>query len=154
MTKLPQVCGTCHKLKPADAISRRKCKGRYNAFYHICDACAEKPAPIRRLNRVNQETPIERTVRIALQGCGFKCEAEYPVDGCLFDFAVPSLMLLIEVDSPSYHRYPRQKRRDAIKTKIAKKHEYKLVRVRPDIGTVDLLAIRAVEARRDELGVA
>lgn len=153
MSDLPQVCGTCKKLKPAGAISRRKCKGRYNTFYWICDACAEKPKPIKRNNRRNKETPIERAARLALQKCGFKCEAEYDVGGCIYDFAVPELMLLIEVDSPSYHRWPRQKRRDAIKTKIAGKHRYKLVRIRSDVDTIDIRAAQAVEDRRSELGI-
>lgn len=153
MSSLSQRCSRCSKIKPGNVVSRRKCKGRYNKFYYICDHCASQPADIKRNNRFNKETPPERVVREALKGCGFKCEAEFELGGCLYDFAVPRLMLLMEIDTASYHRYPRQKRRDAVKSRIAHDNNYKLVRVHRDLGMLDLRALRAVEMRKAELGI-
>jgi very-short-patch-repair endonuclease len=148
---LPQVCARCRKLKAAELGRFVKSSTRYAARYFICANCDANP-PVIRLARFNNETPPERQVREALTGCGFQVYAEYKLENFIYDFAIPRLRLLIEIDSRKYHRFPRQKRKDSLKTQIAIKSHWKLVRLTPSDG-LRISAVETVRDRRIELGL-
>lgn len=124
-------------------------KTRYNQRYFVCDHCALSK-PIVRRRRPNQETPPEKEVRLALQACAFKVHAEYPLGSFIYDFAVPKLRLLLEIDSKTYHRLPAQRKRDRVKTAHAVDRHWKLVRLTAGAG-VGASALAAVFARAEEL---
>jgi very-short-patch-repair endonuclease len=92
-----------------------------------CDSCLDKPTFIRCGRR--RETPPEKTAREILLQSGHKFYQEYELKKFKFDFAIPRLRLLIEIDSRSYHRYPRQKANDRAKTKVAEEQKWSLLRV-------------------------
>jgi very-short-patch-repair endonuclease len=128
-----------------------KSSTRYAKKYFICAGCDTNP-PIVRLARPNNESPPEREVREALTGCGFSVVAEYPLGHFIYDFAVPRLRLLMEIDSKSYHRFPRQIKRDQLKTAFAKEQHWELVRLRTS-SELRLAAIETVRNRAQALGV-
>jgi very-short-patch-repair endonuclease len=144
-------CSVCRKFKPESLGKLVKSRTRYNHKYFVCDHCS-LTTPIRRHHRTNQETPPEREVREALSSCGFAVEAEFMVGRFIYDFAVPKIRLLIEVDSNRFHRLPRQVKRDRLKNACARKQHWKLVRVKvgPNVG---MDALMAVKERSQELGL-
>ena len=144
------VCAVCRKPKPESLGKLKTSRTRHNTKYFVCDNCGLN-TPVQRKNRVNQETPPEREVREALSGCGFKAEAEFKVDRFIYDFAVPKIRLLIEVDSQRYHRLPRQIKRDRQKDKVASQFHWKLVRLRTGSG-LGTAVLQAGAARVQELG--
>lgn len=88
------------------------------------------------------ETPVEREARKALEAIveqGYFVAAEYEVDGknagfegsMFYDFAIPKLRMLIEIDSFSYHHKGYHKKRDKRKNLWAEENQWHLVRVRP-----------------------
>lgn len=143
-----QICVKCRKLKPAHLGKRIKSSTRYSTHYFICDHCAASPLPPRN-NRACHESPIERKVRESLASCGQKVLAEYPLGKFYFDFAVPALRLLIEVDSAFYHRLPRQKKRDRFKDELARLTGWKVARIGTERAELD--ALQAVLDRKNEL---
>jgi very-short-patch-repair endonuclease len=142
-------CVICRKFKPESLGKLVKSRTRHNHKYFVCDHCRLTP-PIRRHHRENQETPPEREVREALMGCGFSVEAEFKVGRFIYDFAVPKIRLLIEVDSNRYHRLPRQIKRDRLKDKCAHEQHWKLVRVKTS--GAGSAALAALQNRAQELG--
>ena len=126
---LPQVCCRCRQLKMPNLV-KEMTGGRYNQKIIVCLACLEKPEVTRQL-RTDKETPIEKDVREALQLCDVKAEAEFPIGPFIFDFAVPRLRLLIEVDSVSYHTTASKKKRDQAKTHLVLEQGWRLVRLKP-----------------------
>jgi very-short-patch-repair endonuclease len=90
---------------------------------------------VLRLARLGEETPLEKEAREALEKLHVKAFAEYPAGRFIFDFAIPKLRMLIEVDSVTYHRRWRNVRTDEKKNQWAHKNLWHLVRIRaPDIG--------------------
>lgn len=144
------VCRACRQPKLASLGTLTMSRARYNQRYFVCDHC-RLSTPIRRLRRPTQETPPERKARTAMVGCGELVRAEYPLGPFIYDFAVPSLRLLIEIDSRRFHRLPRQAKRDRAKDRHARENRWKLVRLQagPNVG---LAALLAVNDRRQELG--
>jgi very-short-patch-repair endonuclease len=72
-----------------------------------------------------------------------------------YDFAVPKLRLLIELDSSTYHRGYRLAR-DHAKSRYAKESSWKLIRFRVSGDGDELLADRVfayLDRREDELGI-
>ena len=65
---------------------------------------------------------------------GMPFDQEKPLEGFYYDFSIPSLNLLIEIDSHTYHKQISRQRIDRAKDAVAKRMGWKLVRVRdPDI---------------------
>jgi very-short-patch-repair endonuclease len=97
------------------------------------------------------ETPPEREVREALSTCGFKVVAEFQLGKFIYDFAVPKLRLLLEVDSRKFHRLPWQRRKDKLKDAWAKSQHWEVARlpVGPGLGTA---ALSEVFERARQLG--
>jgi very-short-patch-repair endonuclease len=145
------VCAVCKHIKPSALGRFVRSKTRYNHKYFVCDNCGSTP-PIHRHHRQNQESLPERQVRETLQHCGFRVDAEFKLTPFIYDFAVPALRLLIEVDSRSYHRFPRQQKRDRVKTLHAQRKHWKLVRLKVN-ESVGLEAHLAVKERAEELGL-
>ena len=83
---------------------------------------------------------------------GYHFVQEYELKPFIFDFALPKLRLLIEVDSVSYHHTPQQLSRDKRKSAFATKAGWEVARVR--VGrSLDSAVIRAVMDREAELGI-
>lgn len=148
----PPPCKKCGKQKTKDVGKWIKDKRRYACYYWICFSCLDKPVTKRVERHQHYETPAEKTVRQALFASGHFVEAEYPIGKFIYDFAVPRLRLLIEVDSKTYHRTRSQKIRDAVKTKLAESEGWKVARLRPHEG-MDITALRMVNDRAAELGL-
>lgn len=148
-TELPQVCVKCRKLKVAHLGEFFKSRSRYNRRYWICSQCLEEPKVERLARHQHPSSPIEEEVSKRLAPCGYKVFQEYKLGKFIYDFAVPRLRLLIEVDSYSYHKSKRQLRRDLLKSKSAKAEHWCLVRITPpDTG---LKAQLEVEKRAKEV---
>lgn len=64
-----------------------------------------------------------------------------------FDFALPRLKLLVEIDSWSYHHTKRHKIRDACKHSFAEANGWTLIRLRGK-SKIGLRAIRAIREYR------
>lgn len=132
VSELPQICTACHKLKAAN-LGRFYRGQRYSQWRWICLACDDK-RPERCARHNYPETPPEREVREALSECGLKFKAEFPVGPYIYDFAVPAIRLLIEVDSKTWHSTPRQLKRDARKDAYAKAEQWELKRFKTGSG--------------------
>jgi very-short-patch-repair endonuclease len=150
MAPLPLVCGECHKLKMPHLGVERQGR-RYNVRHFTCHACLEKPQVVRR-HRQNNESVPERQVREWLTQHKIPATAEYSLGGFLYDFAVPSLNLLIEIDSKKYHSGWRRKTKDLVKTAVAKNEGWHLCRIMAgDFLIIDLKDI--VIKRLDAVGL-
>lgn len=77
----------------------------------ICASCDTKPAFIRHRKRIHKPSPLEIRARRALMDYGLPFEEQKPIGPWEFDFAVPSLALLIETDGRTYHRHRKGKDR-------------------------------------------
>lgn len=130
---LPELCSRCRQLKQPDLGKRLAVPGAHRRSQFVCFGCLDKTGKLRR-NRDRKPSPDEREVVATLAGTGMFFEQEKPLGPYWFDFCLPRLSLLIEVDSHTYHRWPRQLARDAAKDKLAQESGYSVVRVRrPDI---------------------
>ena len=69
----------------------------------ICTSCDTKPPFIRHCAR--RPSPLEIRARKTLIEYGLPFGQDKRIGPWKFDFAVPSLALLIEVDGRSYHRH-------------------------------------------------
>ena len=68
-----------------------------------------------------------------------------------FDFAIPKLRLLLEIDGWSYHHTRRQRVRDACKHKFAEEQGWKLIRLK-NKSKVGQRAVKAIgNYRREKL---
>jgi very-short-patch-repair endonuclease len=56
---------------------------------------------------------------------------EFAIESARFDFALPSIRLLFEIDSKKFHKTARQISNDKRKNALAKMHGWNLVRVKP-----------------------
>ena len=77
-------------------------------------------------------SPLEREALKTLVDYGLNFDQEKTIEKFRYDFAVPALNLLIEIDSHSYHSHPSRKRIDRLKTIIAERAGWKLVRLTGD----------------------
>jgi len=125
---MPDVCCQCKKLKAAN-LGKHKPGYRYNTHIFTCFECLSKPR-VQRLNRKNNETPPEKEVRMWLQENNVEATAEFKLGPFIYDFAVPNLGLLIELDSRRYHMHKRHRIRDQAKDKTAADKGWTLRRVR------------------------
>jgi len=128
---LPEVCHYCRKLKSRAAGRFQRIPGRCH-FKFVCDACRaklqERPGLRHRRRRPSY---LERIAIRVLTQTGYRFDQEYPIEGFFFDFAIPALRLLIEVDGRTWHRQPSRKRRDRVKTEAAKKRGWAIGRASP-----------------------
>lgn len=138
---LPQVCVRCRKMKVSSLGKFHWSRHLYHRRVWVCDDCAEKTT-VPRLVRKSNETPIEKEAREAIETSGEKAYAEYTLGRFIFDFAIPKLRLLIEIDSESYHSSWQSKDRDRQKNEWAKRNHWEIARIRsPDIGSQVLKVI-------------
>lgn len=74
---------------------------------------------------------LELMVANALDICGIIYVTEHRLEGDshLFDFFIPSIALLIEVDGVYWHSTPKAKRRDRLKDTLAAERGFKLLRI-------------------------
>lgn len=96
--------------------------------------------------RDQRTSPDAKAAREALMSTSVPFTQEYKLGPYWFDFAVPGLRLLIEVDGRTYHRHPSRQARDRAKQALAESGGWKLVRVsRPDVAG----KVRAAYDRRE-----
>lgn len=72
---------------------------------------------------------MERRALQVLLDYGLPFDQDKPMEGFAFDFAVPGLSLLVEVDGRRWHRHPSRKARDRAKEAVAKRNGWALVRL-------------------------
>jgi very-short-patch-repair endonuclease len=148
---LPELCYRCKKLKDAALGSWVKRAGRCHDRRWVCMHCQGKQEKAKLFDRGMdaKASPLEKQAAAAVAKTGHHFKTEYPLGSFRLDLVVPSLGLAIEVDSRRWHNSPARVRRDAIKTKLAEKAGFKLVRVRqPDIAAK---VQAAVECREHEI---
>jgi very-short-patch-repair endonuclease len=151
--QLPQLCCRCGNgsskgfLRPAASGQFFRSRKSHRKPVWVCNDCLQRPV---RLNRAGQESPLERDVRSALMTFGEYFVCEFELDHFLYDFAFPSLRLLMEADSYTYHHTRKTKITDARKHKVAEAHGWKLVRVMKS-ANVGKKACALVRERRLEL---
>lgn len=146
---LPQLCCRCRnrdiggKLKMPDKGRFFRSKKYNHPPVWVCNGCLQHPVRIRR---AGQESPAEREVSIALQVFGEHFIPEYQLGPYLFDFAFPKLMLLMEVDSWTWHSSRSRHARDGRKTSFAREAGWELHRLRvgPKLGKRACHAVRTM----------
>ena len=147
---LPEVCRICKKFKLPHL-------GKFTVVGHgkrawTCLSCLDQPT-YKHGNPKKRETPPEAIVKGVLLGSGHFFVQEYPkLEPFVYDFAIPRLRMLIEVDSKSYHSYPRQKSRDKAKTKLAEDEGWHLVRVQYP-GDLEGVVAKEITDREAALGI-
>lgn len=144
---LPQVCVKCRQLKMPNLGEFKKKSGRTHDFYFTCYSCqpsAEQVSPEK-----HRASWLERKVIPVFTASGQRFIREFELEKFRFDFCIPKLWLLIEVDGRTYHLRPWRQARDAAKDALAESKGYAVVRVRePDIiGKVQA----AIDLRVEEL---
>jgi very-short-patch-repair endonuclease len=124
---------------------------RYSQHVFICDAC--DTVPVER-HRKFRESPPERAARKALLDNGERFVQEYRLGKFYYDFAIPRLRMLLEIDPHSYHRLAVQQLKDTAKDKFAEKHGWLVARVRcRGFEPIKLSVQRALAERQSLLGV-
>lgn len=147
---LPQVCNRCGQLKPIECGQFHWSRVKYHKRLWTCRECADRPR-VKRLCRKHDETPIETEARLAIEETAEEAYAEYGLANFVFDFALPRLRLLIEIDSKTYHSAAWRKKRDANKTAWATQNGWHLARLRsPDLRQQ---VLHAISVRKATLGM-
>ena len=147
---LPQVCCRCRKLKLSALGHFVKVGRRYSQHVFICDACDTVPVERQRKFR---ESPPERAARKALLDNGERFVQEYRLGKFYYDFAIPAIRLLVEIDPHSYHRLAVQQLRDTVKDVLAQRHGWRVARIRcRGFEPIKLSVQRTVAERRHSLG--
>lgn len=151
-TTLPQVCITCRQLKLPELGRFIPVRSRFNKKIWKCNACTDRDAakPFRQGRLRHRESPVEISVKQQLRETGYRFIQDYPMGPWFYDFAFPTLRLMLEIDGRSYHQTPRQRDRDAVKEQFARSRGWKLVRLTAGVKT-DLEAERAVLLREREM---
>ena len=149
--ELSELCYLCRHLKDPSLGQFEKVPGRCHDRRFVCAACREKRAarPWRR-GRDREPSPLERQAKSALLESDYLFEQEYQLGKLWFDFAIPTLRLLVEVDGKHWHAHPSRRKRDRMKSAIAAKAGWAVARVQlPDLeGKV----AAALHRRSAELG--
>jgi hypothetical protein len=156
---LPQMCRQCRNKRTGgrpimpELGTFHKVAHRYDDWYWICHVCCPPHAGKRR-NRPTKPSVHERIVTGALAASPYHFDPEYKMlcgEGRKprvkrFDFAVPVLGLIVEVDS-RHHKHRCEQ--DAFKTRCAEKAGWKVVRVAGEDLTGQVQA--ALALRHDEI---
>lgn len=93
---------------------------------------------------------LEMAVAEALDTCGIIYVTEHRLEGDShpFDFFVPSIALLIEVDGVYWHSTPRAKKRDRLKDALAAERGFKLLRISGaeirELGALEIICERVL----------
>ena len=106
-----------------------------------------------RLARHEDESFAERLVRHTLQELHVEAVAEFGLGPFIFDFAIPRLRLLLEINSRRWHARPRRQKRDRAKAKAAQASHWELVALPVD-ARLQVKVVQAVAQRRSLLGMA
>jgi very-short-patch-repair endonuclease len=144
---LPQICHKCRQFKMPELGEFFK---RHGTEVFECSECLGKPAIKRSKDSGNESSP-ERKVRKSLLGCGFFVESEFHVGPFTYDFAIPKLNLLIELDSKRWHSLSSRKDRDRRKEEVAKEAGWDLKRFRAS-SNIGFKVLRYVYWRATSLG--
>lgn len=127
--KLPQLCASCRKLKCAHLGRFKPHRHKYGVKVWTCFECLENRPVKREGRRQHDSSPDELLVARELRRLKVDAVQEYQLGPFFYDFAVPKLRLLIEVDSRTWHRHPSRVARDRRKTKHAESKGWKLSRL-------------------------
>ena len=129
--RLPQICIKCRQMKTPDLGKFSKSRLKHNKLNFTCDQClSNQDEKVVRIKRPFKESRPEAIVRTLLSSVkNLECCAEYPIGKFIFDFAIPKIRLLIEVDSKTWHESYLKKRRDKAKNQIATEQHWRLVRL-------------------------
>ena len=77
-----------------------------NGTLFICHGCAnEENARLGRRLADKSHSPAEGKIERALTGRGYRFEREFKLGNFEFDFALPSVRVLVEIDGRTYHRH-------------------------------------------------
>jgi very-short-patch-repair endonuclease len=145
-TKLPQICHRCRKLKVPELGRFIWVKGRNTPLF-VCANCDSRRF---KRHRAVKPSPLELRARRALMAQTLPFEEQKRFGPWFFDFAVPALGLMIEVDGRTYHRHQRRAR-DWAKAREARKAGWEVRHLGPDDLEGELDA--ALEQRAEEVGV-
>jgi very-short-patch-repair endonuclease len=126
---LPQVCCKCRQLKAAELGRFIKRPGRCHAEQWACDNCLSKTVPKFTRGRQRQASPLEQKAIQVLLASGRHFIQEFNLAPYWFDFAVPALRMLIEVDGYTYHHRPWQRKRDKAKDAAGQAKGWRVVRL-------------------------
>lgn len=112
----------------------------------ICGTCAANKEPKKEKAETRKLSPAEEEAREALKTFGHPFIREFEIKGVFFDFCIPDMQVLIEVDGFTTHRGAR-KSRDVVKNRIAAAAGYELLRFKSQRGLGDKIfkALLAVE---------
>ncbi|MBW3545403.1 MAG: DUF559 domain-containing protein [Bacteroidetes bacterium] len=125
--------GLTKLLRPLMPKRRKHLKGRPKS------KLSKPTKPFKAYRKQQKETKPERNFRDVLNEVNIPFKAQHNVKGFLFDFYIPDENLLIEVDGDYWHGNPekfpdpssmqrKNRRRDRLKTKVAREQGYRVVR--------------------------
>jgi very-short-patch-repair endonuclease len=147
---LPELCHKCRQLRPKDLGRFFTVHGRCHDRKFVCNRCLSKPQATRCAN--SNPSPIELEARRAILDTGWKFVEEHKLGPFRFDFAIPRLRLLIEIDSVRWHSHPSRKARDRRKDESARQAGWDVARVTTKSAeTVSYLVSQVVMKREAEL---
>jgi very-short-patch-repair endonuclease len=91
-----------------------------------------------------KETSLEKIARQALEELGIKFKSKFWINikgysPKEYDFYIPSLNLLLEIDGEYWHSLPKNVKNDKYKDELAKIAGYKLLRIPEKLVLVDLI---------------
>ncbi len=146
-----EVCSTCKKYLPQSfgryfpthitSVSIFKCqdcfppRARISFLTNRNNSDKSFPAVSFGIKNPKHISPQERKLFKPIAwmaheiGAG-RVVSQFPIARCVYDFGFPSIRLLVELDSRSYHRTAQQKSRDRYKNKIAERCEWTLKRIK------------------------
>lgn len=151
MSMMPELCSKCRRLKPREAGSFR-IDPRSNRRRFVCDECGLGSGPRRFLSAsTHRPSKLELEATRVLLDLGLPFIRQFRIGKSTYDFAIPKLRLIIEVDGPHGHSGPSRAARDRARESNAKVAGWEVGRAKiPDVaGKVDALARR----RMAELGL-
>lgn len=93
-----------------------------------------------------KETSLEKIARQALEELGIKFKSKFWINikgysPKEYDFYIPSLNLLLEVDGEYWHSLPKNIENDKYKNELAKVAGYRLLRIPEKLALVELIKI-------------
>ena len=112
---LPELCTKCRELKDASLMTSVRVRGRMHDRVRICHACLSVKKVTK--DRAHRESPLEKRARETLLDLGYHFRQEHQVGKFFYDFALPALRILVEVDGYRWHAH--RAHRDRAKTRLA-----------------------------------
>ena len=142
---LPQVCCRCRALKLPE-LGRFFRHRTYSQWLWVCKSC-DGHQEIKTLTG-HRLSPPELRVKTLLSTFHHPVFSEYTLGPFTFDFSIPRLRLLIEVNSKTYHKSKFNKRRDQNKEAYAKQNSWLLITTSPSPAMLTQVAIAVAERAR------